>query len=562
MFKKQLIYFTLLGFILALVWKIRQNITQNVAAPVQVIQPKVITPVPSTKASAQTEIVNPQDNIKKNENKSPVALGLCRYFKKDAIPLLPRNVYLHLIKSKSQYILLPKQHAECLQNSNYEFRIVDYEPQNDVATNYYAKINLILSRKTDFINNSDKKEFNKLDFKKYGFESLKKLTKYLFKTTAQLDTDLVEFKIESQGFLNWPKSSSDPGFFPGVTMVSMAEMNQALTDRRSIALSTYDFSKDFNFKHLSKMSYIQVQQDLFLNSSSVVGFLGTRIEDLIKDKNNIYIYQEYAGDSRAQALAVYIHSKHSDKKVFFVKESFFDLNNYQRLTPQVVPQLKIITDDEVFNEPENIILIDTRRSSLNSLALAKSYWAPVNFSPKSTEVYKDLTGYFSTFKFSSKQILDELISLKNNYSELARTTSIKNKKIVLYGTDDADYSPIIFWESLKSSEMSNIYWLRSGLSQVQKKVKLKALSKKSLRRSKKKVKVKYKNKNKHQGHGKNKKQKLVNKQQVRQNIKNKPKPEVKYFNGGKGKNAVSKVIGISTEAKKKQRSIRQLFNKK
>ncbi len=423
--------------------------------------------------------------------------GMCRYFTKDGVPLISRSAYLHLVKSKKNYILLPKKDAECLAEFSHEFNIVDYYRRLDTAHGFLGKINLQFSEKTNIPGGKLSSQFNPLELKKYGFKNLKHLVKYLSKMTPDVDTDLISFKVKKLSQVILPESTAIQGFVPGVNFVNDSQLQKAFSDKKSAFFVTYDAKKDLKFKYKNYFKIVKIsdKNGVYIDPDYLMQYFSNKFEPGINDINKIYIYEKFENSPSSQALAFYFNAKYRDKQVYIVKENFFNQHSYQYLTPKSVSGFNQITIEQIQKLPKKAILIDTRPYAAKDWQIKRTYLGPVKLVANESVIYQDQTVYGSSSVFKSKEILSQIANIKNQYAGLAATEELRNRQFVIYGENDADFGPIIFYEAMKQLNLKNIYWFRPGIRRLKNNIKLGLVKPKILRNTQKQTQTVMKNEN-------------------------------------------------------------------
>ncbi len=488
MSKKQLIY-GLVAFCVVLGFIVKRQVarknlvpTKNTVAPINSVE-VVKTPASEKQANPVYPAAKNLSTVTKFEKEPPTKVrseqqGLCRYFNADKVPLLPLASYLHLARKKSSFLLLPSFHGSCFSDTSFEFRLVDFDPTFDTAFNYYAQIKLSLSQKNELPLDLRKVFLEKLDFKKYGFESVTETINYLKKIGYDMNSSLVEFKIQIDGNLKWPQSSSNPDFYPGLVFFPVTSLPTVLADKNNLFLATYDVSKDASFTYGRNFQFLNLSRqfnDFNLNPHRVIELLDKKLNPLIGNKNKVFIYQEYPGDPQALALITYLQAKFKSTKVFLVSENYADRNNYRSLTPTRVPGLGLFEEESLAQEERGLLFVDTRSISTGFDVIRNSVSAPVYNVSTNKKNYTDLTEYGLKLKFSNPVVDLEINQLRKRYPLDKLLKFAGNRKIVLYGKDDADYSPLVFFEAIKNEKLKKIFWLRLGTRRVSQLITLEAL---------------------------------------------------------------------------------------
>ncbi|MBC7420964.1 MAG: hypothetical protein H7328_09575 [Bdellovibrio sp.] len=388
--------------------------------------------------------------------------GLCRYFSSNTSPLLPWRVYDRINRKNAIYIILPSQHLNCLSEQDYMFKIIDYDELNDFAYNYYADIRLQLSEKLVIKSSLAQQSIDRLNYQKYGFENIKDLVEFLTLNGFQTNDDLIEFKIQVKDSLKWPDSSSNLGYFPGLQKVSPSEVNFNKT--RNIFISTEPLDKN-RAPILANFSFVDIPdfRTLIAEPKVMLPRVDRILRPLLTKEGDIYIHQSDIYDPKAIAIVMYMNAKFKDRKVQIIDDQ--PLDKYP-LTPKSVAGLKVISASEFIISNSEYVFIDTRRSFDNGFYIRKAVNAPVYGTGVAEEDLKQYKEYNQTGKFSSLALMEQINSLKKKFPLASLRKLARGRKIVLYGQNDKDFSPLIFYESLRDEKLDNIYWLRLGLNRV------------------------------------------------------------------------------------------------
>ena len=211
----------------------------------------------------------------------------------------------------------------------------------------------------------------------------------------------------------------------------------------------------------------------------------------MENKSKVYIYQEYPGDPRASAIITFIQAKFKTKNVFVLSESFTEKNNLKHLTPTQVPGLELIDEETLSRDEKGALYIDTRKQFSNQSFIRNSVSAPVYNLSSNVRNYSDLTENALAYKFSRPPLQAEISQLKLRYPLASLARLAGNRKIVLYGQDDSDYSPLVFFEAIKDENIRKIYWLRLGERRIAQKIYLGVLPANLLKEKSRLVKKEY-----------------------------------------------------------------------
>ncbi len=369
--------------------------------------------------------------------------------------LIPYSVFKKLNTKNSKYFALPSFHGECFADKrSVKFKIVSYDKSADRPYAYWGDF------ETTFTSVQRARSLEDLTFipefkkDKLGFKTKVGAIESLVYLGGRLTDSYILFKISEIKNLRPRQSSGTYDFYPGVQVITKADYDRISASSEYQVLDVRFFRPPT--EPLTGSLYMRFLA--FKNKNIIRPTEALQIYDGIKKlippipKEKKIILVGASGKDMTPYNVVQVMWSAGYKNISVLYDGYTAIQNKTLITPVSYSDLKIESLETFRYDLNSALILDTRPPRHHKINLPQGWTAPIYIPEAQAPLISDP---------ATREKID--IS-KINLADIKAQAA--NKKIILIGSNDYDWSPLVLFDHLKKNSFQNLWWVREGFDGI------------------------------------------------------------------------------------------------